>query len=127
MPEIALLDIDDETQNEFYIHRYPEFLGCAVYGYLFEGLYLRDIESRYLHNDKLNGFFAKGVLNSMGIKTPRSELNRGIYKDCNVLEVASELLVSSNPQFNNIGRALCDFAKCRLEESRCSVPKIGLD
>ena len=117
MPEIALLDIDDETQNEFYTHRYPEFLGCAVYGYLFEGLYLRDIESRYLHNDKLNGFFAKGVLNSMGIQTPRSEVNRGIYKNRNVLEVASELLASSDSQINNIGRALCNFASLKKENS----------
>ena len=118
MPEIVLLDIDDETQNDFYSHRFSEFLGCAVYGYLFEGLYLRDIESKYLHNDTLEGFFARAVLNSMGIATPKRAVNRGIYGERRVLEVAMELLASPDAQINNIGRALCDFvAKYKPDES----------
>lgn len=98
--------ITEKNQNDFIVDEYHSFLANALYGYLFESLFLRDIEEKYLSTTGLQGFFAKGVLNLMGIDTSTKTGNRGLYKGKDVNEVANDLINCSDIRINNIGRIL---------------------
>ncbi len=106
MTVISILnDVDIKKQNKFLMDDYPGFIYSAVYGYLFEGLKLRDIEAKYLGKE-CQGFFAKNVLNLIGISTSKESKNCGIYAGMNVSLVAKALLSDKDPMVNNIGRIL---------------------
>lgn len=102
--------VDPQDQYEFFIEGYPSFLGSAIYGYLFLGLDLRQIEVEYLHTLELQGFFAKAVLNLMGIDTSKGSKNKGVFTGADVRSVTQSLLASPNCLHNNIGHALLDYA-----------------
>ncbi len=106
MADILILnDVDIKQQNKFLIDDYPGFIYSAVYGYLFEGLYLREIEAKYLGKE-CQGFFAKNVLNCIGINTSKKAKNCGRYNGKDVDSVAKALLSDTDPMANNIGRIL---------------------
>ena len=84
---------------------YPGFVYSAVYGYLFEGLYLRDIEAKYLGKE-CQGFFAKDVLNFVGIDTSKKAMNCGKFAGMDVQLIGKALLSDKDPIVNNIGRIL---------------------
>ena len=106
MSDIVLTQVGAYEQSQFFDRVYSEFLCHAVYGYLVEGLNLRQIEARYLGNDGLEGSFSKAVLNSMGIDTSNSSGNRGRYSGCNVDDVVKSLISSGDSRLANIGKAL---------------------
>ena len=106
MADISILgDVDIKQQNKFLMDDYPGFIFSAVYGYLFEGLYLRDIEVKYLGKE-CQGFFAKDVLNFIGIDTSKRAKNCGRYAGMDVGLVAKALMSDNDPMANNIGRIL---------------------
>lgn len=106
MSGIALLkDSNIKDQNDFLIDTYRNFIFNAVYGFLFEGLQLRDIELRYLGKEQ-RGFFSKAVLNMIGIDTSKESKNRGIFSGRNIDEVCVFLMSENDPLINNIGRIL---------------------
>ena len=84
---------------------YRNFIFNAVYGFLFEGLQLRDIELKYLGRGQ-RGFFSKAVLNMIGIDTSVQSKNRGIFSGRNIDEVGTILMSENDPLVNNIGRIL---------------------
>lgn len=93
----TLLDnVDVNEQLDYCITRFPAIMSNFVYGYLFEDLTLRDLEIRYLNNDKAKGFFAKTVLNSLGVDTSGSNL--GMYRGREVDDVCRELQNSTDPR-----------------------------
>lgn len=106
MSGIQTLDnIDINKQNAFLFNDYHNFIYSAVYGFLFEGLNLRDLEVKYLGNG-CQGFFAKNVLNMIGIDTSKNAGNCGRFAGMNVQEVAKDLLSDNDPIINNIGHIL---------------------
>lgn len=93
----TLLDsVNVNEQLDYCITRFPAIMSNFVYGYLFENLRLRDLEIRYLNNDKSNGFFAKSVLNSLGVDTSGSNL--GIYRGREIDDVCRGLQNSGDPR-----------------------------
>lgn len=109
MSDIVLIPISEFEQNQFFDEMYSKFLYRAVYGYLVEGLDLRQIEIHYLNNDKLQGFFSKAVLNYMGIDTSKSSRNKGRFFGRDIDAVVKELLSSDDLILSNIGRALGQY------------------
>ena len=93
---VLLNNISVNEQLDFCITRFPSLMGNIVYGYLFESLALRDLDVKYLNNDGLNGFFAKCVLNSIGIDTSR--INLGIYQGQDVDDICRVLQSSDDPR-----------------------------
>ena len=67
---------------------------------------MREIENKYLGQIVNNGFFAKTVLNLVGIDTSRKSRNCGKFAGQNVMETAKRLLEDSDPVVNNLGRIL---------------------
>ena len=106
MADILIMSgADIKQQNKFLMDDYPGFIYSAVYGYLFEGLYLRDIEAKYLGRE-CQGFFAKNVLNFIGIDTSKKAKNCGRYAGMDVNLISKALLSDKDPMANNIGRIL---------------------
>ncbi len=106
MSDIILLSKTDiKLQNQFLFDNYPSFVHSAVHGYLFEGLNLREIEDKYLGKEQ-QGFFAKVVLNMVGIDTSRRSKNCGKYAGMDEKLVANKLMADGDPRINNIGRIL---------------------
>ena len=104
MAEITLLaSVSEKDQNDFYSDKYKTFLSNALYGYLFLGSDLREIEREYLNTNELLGFFSKGVLNMMGIDTSRKSKNRGKYHNMKISEVVPLLMSRNDVRLNNIG------------------------
>ena len=99
-------DITIKTQIDF-MENNEKFVSKAVYGYLFEDLTLREIESKYLGVDA-QGFYAKTVLNCIGLDTSSRgpNNNKGIYNPSELDQVVSVLLSDPEPLMNNIGRLL---------------------
>ena len=107
MGNVCIIDgIDIKQQLNFIGRDYPSFLYSAVYGYLFERLQLREIEYRYLGEVVNNGFFAKTVLNLVGIDTSKKAKNCGRFAGQDVQDTAKQLLEDADPIVNNIGRIL---------------------
>lgn len=106
MKSVSLLpDITIENQIDF-IEDFDKFVSNAVYGYLFEGLTLREIESKYLGLES-TGFFARTVLQGVGIDTSRKvEGNKGIYDKSELDNIIRYLISDSDPRLNNIGRLI---------------------
>ncbi len=94
-----------DRQNEFILDGYRNFMYSAVYGFLFERLNLRELEIKYLGNG-CQGFFAKNVLNMVGIDTSKSAGNCGRFAGMDVRAVAKDLVSDENPVICNIGRIL---------------------
>lgn len=78
-----------------FLQQYEEFPKRAVYGFLFENLNLRQIESKYL-NIEGEGFFAKSVLNSLGVDT--SNKNRGSMSTCDLKSVTNSFITDTDPR-----------------------------
>ncbi len=101
----TVVEVGINQQNDFLFDNYHNFIYSAVYGFLFEGLKLRDLEIKYLGNE-CQGFFAKNVLNMIGIDTSKSSKNCGRFAGLNVQAVAKDLMSDDNPVICNIGRIL---------------------
>ncbi len=105
---VMLTNVKEQDQNDFIISKYPQFVANSLYGYLFQGLDLRRIEEVYLDvgNDDFCGFFAKGVLNKMGVCTSKKSGNRGKYAGEDLSKVILKLKASEDACLNNIGTVL---------------------
>lgn len=107
MKAISLLpDVTIKNQIDF-LENNGKFVSNAIYGYLFENLTLREIESKYLGIDA-QGFYAKAVLNCIGLDTSSRgpNNNKGIYNVSELDQVVSALISDSDPMLNSIGRLL---------------------
>ena len=108
MSEINMLtNVSEENQKEFYAKNYREFVSNSLYAYLFEGLQLREIERKYLDED-FQGFFAKEVLNMMGVDTSKKSKNRGIFSRKSVSEIIVMLSAHEDARMKTIGLALTE-------------------
>lgn len=108
MAEIrTLAEVGINQQNDFLLGNYRNFIYSAVYGFLFEGLNLRELEVKYLglENDG-RGFFAKNVLNMIGIDTSKPAGNCGRFAGRDVQAVARVFMTDKDPVVCNIGRIL---------------------
>ncbi len=99
-------DVTIKNQIDF-LENNGKFVSNAIYGYMFEDLTLREIESKYLGVDA-QGFYAKTVLNCVGLDTSSRgpNNNKGIYNASELDQVISALVSDSDPMLNGIGRLL---------------------
>ncbi len=72
---------------------------------MFENLNLNEVEVKYLGVD-VKGFYAKAVLNGIGLDTSRGSHNKGRCKSLDLNEVISAFNSDSDTRVNNIGRLL---------------------
>lgn len=100
MVEIPIkADSTIENQLDF-LKRFPFFPENAVYGFLFENLTLREVESKYLGIDG-EGFFAKSVLNALGIDTCNK--CRGVLVNQDLKMTSDAMVTDKDQRINMIG------------------------
>lgn len=109
MAAIRMIDnVSKEQQTKFIEGVYPSFVGAALYGYLFEGLHLRQLELRYLGIENGEGFFSKVVLNLLGVDTSK-ESSKGVFRGVFYQTAIKQLLMDDDPRINRIGQLIEEF------------------
>ena len=109
MAAIRMIDnLSKEQQSKFIEQTYPSFVGAALYGYLFEGLHLRQLELRYLGIENGEGFFSKVVLNLLGVDTSK-ESSKGVFRGVFYQTAIKQLLMDEDPRINRIGQLIEDY------------------
>ena len=109
MAAIRMIDsVSRNQQSKFIEEVYPSFVGAALYGFLFEGLHLRQLELRYLGIENGEGFFSKVVLNMLGVDTSK-ESSKGVFRGVFYQTAIKQLLMDDDPRINMIGSLIENY------------------